>query len=48
MRRLVVYRLVTTDWVAKNARTDPGFDPPELVEQPELKLKAAMISVLGK
>ena len=40
------YRLVTTDWIAKNARTYLGEDSPALTERPELKLKAAVIAAL--
>jgi 2',3'-cyclic-nucleotide 2'-phosphodiesterase (5'-nucleotidase family) len=40
------YRLVTTDWVAKNPATYLGDDPPALVEQAELKLKAAVLAAL--
>ena len=42
------YRFVTTDWIAKNAKTYLGDDPPALVERPELKLKAAVISALNR
>jgi len=42
------YRLVTTDWVAKNARTYLGDTPPVLTERPELKLKAAVIAALNR
>ena len=42
------YRFVTTDWIAKNASTYLGDDPPALVERPELKLKAAVISALNR
>lgn len=38
------YRLATTDWVAKNIRTYLGDNPPRLVEQPHLKLKAAVVA----
>lgn len=41
------YRLVTTDWIAKNARTYLGEDAPALTEKPELKLKAAVIASLN-
>lgn len=40
------YRLVTTDWVAKNAETYLGKNPPSLVERPDLTLKAAVLSAL--
>ena len=40
------YRFVTTDWIAKNAKLYLGDDPPALTENPELKLKAALISRL--
>jgi 5'-nucleotidase / UDP-sugar diphosphatase len=42
------YRFVTTDWVAKNAKTYLGDDPPVLTERPELKLKAAVLFALTK
>ncbi len=42
------YRLVTTDWIAKNAKTYLGDDAPALTEKPELKLKAAVISALNR
>jgi 2',3'-cyclic-nucleotide 2'-phosphodiesterase (5'-nucleotidase family) len=43
------YRFVTTDWVAKNARTYLGENPPALAErQPELKLKAAVLAALNR
>ncbi|MBL9212213.1 MAG: 5'-nucleotidase C-terminal domain-containing protein [Opitutaceae bacterium] len=42
------YRLVTTDWVAKNARTYLGDTPPALTERPELKLKAAVLAALNR
>ncbi len=42
------YRLATTDWVAKNARTYLGENPPALVEQPALKLKAAVTAALTR
>jgi 2',3'-cyclic-nucleotide 2'-phosphodiesterase (5'-nucleotidase family) len=41
------YRLVTTDWVAKNAKNYLGADAPALVEQPALKLKSAVLSALN-
>ena len=41
------YRFVTTDWVAKNAKGYLGDDAPALTEQPELKLKAAVIRALN-
>jgi 2',3'-cyclic-nucleotide 2'-phosphodiesterase (5'-nucleotidase family) len=40
------YRLVTTDWIAKNAKHYLGDDPPVLHEHPDLKLKAAVLSAL--
>lgn len=40
------YRLVTTDWVARNAANYLGENPPALVEQPALKLKACVIAAL--
>lgn len=40
------YRLVTTDWVARNATHYLGEHPPALTEQRELKLKAAVIAAL--
>ena len=40
------YRFVTSDWIAKNAEMYLGENPPPLVEQSELKLKAAVISAL--
>ena len=40
------YRFVTTDWVAKNARTYLGENPPALTEVPGLKLKAAVLAAL--
>ena len=42
------YRFVTTDWIAKNAKTYLGDEPPVLVEEPELKLKAAVLSALNR
>ncbi len=42
------YRLATADWIAKNAKTYLGDDPPALTEQPELKLKAAVIAALNR
>ena len=42
------YRLVTTDWVAKNPQLYLGDDPPALTEQSALKLKAAVLSALSK
>lgn len=42
------YRFVTTDWVARNARTYLGDTPPVLTERPELKLKAAVIAALNR
>jgi len=41
------YRFVTTDWVAKNAKTYLGVDAPALTEVPALKLKAAVIKGLN-
>lgn len=41
-----VYRLVTTDWVAKNARTYLGENPPALAEGRGLTLKAAVLAGL--
>ncbi len=41
------YRFVTTDWVAKNAKSYLGENPPTLTEQPALKLKAAVIKALN-
>ncbi len=41
------YRFVTSDWIAKNAVTYLGDNPPVLIEQTELKLKAAVISALN-
>lgn len=40
------YRFVTSDWVAKNARTYLGENPPALTEVPGLKLKAAVLAAL--
>ena len=43
------YRLVTADWIAKNAKTYLGDDPPALAERrPELKLKAAVLAALNQ
>lgn len=42
------YRLVTTDWVAGNARTYLGERAPVLTEQPDLKLKAAVLAALKR
>jgi hypothetical protein len=42
------YRIVTSDWVAKNAVKYLGENPPALRERPELKLKAAAIGALGR
>jgi len=39
--------LVTTDWVAKNAKNYLGENPPALTEQPALKLKAAVMRALN-
>lgn len=42
------YRLVTADWIAKNAKTYLGDEPPALAERrPELKLKAAVLAALN-
>lgn len=41
------YRLVTTDWGAKNAKNYFGDAAPAFSERPELKLKAAAISALA-
>jgi 2',3'-cyclic-nucleotide 2'-phosphodiesterase (5'-nucleotidase family) len=41
------YRFVTTDWVAKNATTYLGGNPPALVELPGLKLKGAVLAALA-
>jgi len=41
------YRLVTTDWVAKNAKNYLGENPPALTEKPALKLKAAVMRALN-
>lgn len=40
------YRLVTTDWIAKNPKSYLGENPPALRERPDLRLKAAVISAL--
>ncbi|MBL9201054.1 MAG: 5'-nucleotidase C-terminal domain-containing protein [Opitutaceae bacterium] len=43
------YRLVTADWIAKNAKNYLGDDPPALAERkPELKLKAAVLAALNR
>ena len=42
------YILVTTDWIAKNAKTYLGDDAPALTERPDLKLKAAVIAALQR
>ncbi len=42
------YRLVTADWIAKNAKTYLGDDPPALAERPDLKLKAAVLAALKR
>lgn len=43
------YRLVTADWIARNAKTYLGDDPPALAERrPELKLKAAVLGALNR
>jgi 2',3'-cyclic-nucleotide 2'-phosphodiesterase (5'-nucleotidase family) len=41
------YRFATTDWAAKNALTYFGENPPALGEQPELKVKAAVVAALA-
>jgi 5'-nucleotidase/UDP-sugar diphosphatase len=41
------YRLVTTDWGARNAKDYFGDAAPAFVERPELKLKAAVIGALA-
>ncbi len=41
------YRLVTTDWGAKNAKNYFRDEAPAFVERPELKLKAAVIGALA-
>ena len=41
------YRFVTTDWVAKNAKSYLGEAAPALTEVPTLKLKAALIRALN-
>lgn len=40
------YRLVTTDWIAKNPQNYLGENPPPLSSHPELKLKAAVLRAL--
>lgn len=40
------YRFVTTDWVAKNARTYLGENPPALTPHPTARLKAAVLAAL--
>lgn len=40
------YRLVTTDWVARNAARYLGNPAPALREQPSLRLKAAVVAAL--
>ena len=42
------YRIVTSDWIAKNAKNYLGDDPPALTERPDLKLKAAVIAALQR
>jgi 2',3'-cyclic-nucleotide 2'-phosphodiesterase (5'-nucleotidase family) len=42
------YRFVTTDWVAKNAKTYLGENPPALTAHPDLKLKAAVLAALRR
>jgi 2',3'-cyclic-nucleotide 2'-phosphodiesterase (5'-nucleotidase family) len=42
------YRLVTSDWIAKNAKNYLGDEPPALRERPDLKLKAAVIAALQR
>jgi 2',3'-cyclic-nucleotide 2'-phosphodiesterase (5'-nucleotidase family) len=41
------YRFVTSDWVAKNAKNYLGDNAPALHEQPDRKLKAAVIAALN-
>jgi 2',3'-cyclic-nucleotide 2'-phosphodiesterase (5'-nucleotidase family) len=41
------YRLVTTDWGARNAKAYFGDAAPVFTERPELKLKAAVIRALS-
>ena len=41
------YRLVTTDWGARNAKTYFGEVALTFVERPELKLKAAVLGALA-
>ena len=41
------YRLVTTDWGARNAKNYFGDAAPAFAERPELKLKAAVIAALA-
>ena len=43
-----MYRFVTTDWIAKNAKNYLGDNPPALKERPDLKLKAAVIAALQR
>jgi 2',3'-cyclic-nucleotide 2'-phosphodiesterase (5'-nucleotidase family) len=40
------YRLVTSDWGAKNAKNYFGAEAPVFAERPELKLKAAVVQAL--
>lgn len=40
------YRIATTDWIARNAKTYLGDNPPTLTEKPELTLKAAVLARL--
>lgn len=42
------YRFVTTDWVARNAKTYLGDDAPALTEQPGLRLKASVMARMKK
>lgn len=41
------YRLVTTDWIAKNPKLYLGDDPPALTERADLKLKAVVLKALA-
>ena len=41
------YRFVTTDWIARNAKTYLGDNAPALTETPSLRLKAAVIAALA-
>ena len=40
------YRFVTTDWVARNAKSYLGANPPALMQHPELTLKAVVLAAL--